>query len=279
VSLPNGKSKTLIDFEVLKDFGFTKNEIHAFITILTLGLCEVREICSKTNIPTSKIYNILDKLEKYGLIEIQKTRPKKCKAVNINLLIERLKDSKLKEYEEFKNKLPIFKEFLEKRVVKFEDTSTFWHVAIDEDQIIKKHISRFKYVDFVGEICVDYDVMDLIVRKYKMGNTITINFKNKKIITKLLIAYQTDKQKEDIIKWLDFRPRKADSKNKIRLIHKFIQKPFGLIDIDKVIMLIRHPVNENKFISSIYMINKKLHGELVESFKDLWEKAEDIGRD
>ncbi|MHA1767997.1 MAG: TrmB family transcriptional regulator [Promethearchaeota archaeon] len=272
------KSKVdpLIDFEILKNFGFSKNEIHAFLCILRLGTCEVREICQQTFIPTSKIYNILNKLENFGLIEIEKIRPKKCKAININLIIERLRDLKFKEYENFKNKLPEFQEFLEKRIVKFDDSSTFWHVAINENQIIKKHISRFKFVNFVGEICIDYDVIEMLNKRYKIASDIITNFKNKRIITKLLIGYQGEKEKKAILEWLKYLPPKKNEKNEFRLINQFIQKPFGLIDLDKTILFIRHPVRTNQFISSIYMIDKSLHDELANLFLVLWKQGEII---
>lgn len=264
------------EYKVLKELGFTKNEIRAYLTILTLGASEAREICNRTGIPTSKIYAILDKLERFGLIEILQERPKKCRPVNVNTAVERMKELKRKEYEQFKEQLPDFKKFLDDRIVKFEDSSIFWNVAVNEEEIVEKHISRFQFVDFNSSICITQEVLQVLRKGTNMARDISMMFKNKKIDTKLLMAYQNPEQKKEILKWVDFRPRKLDAKNDIRLIDEFIQMPFGLFDFDKVLLLIRHPVNKTRFLSSIFMINRSLFEDLSPVFDDLWNRAEII---
>ncbi len=104
------------EFDILKDYGLSKNEIYTYMTVLSMDSCEAKEICLRTHIPSSKIYNILERLERFGLIEIQQSRPKKYKYVALDHALENLKELKRKEYESFREKLPKLKSYLQKKV-------------------------------------------------------------------------------------------------------------------------------------------------------------------
>lgn len=93
--------------EILDKIGLTKYESEAFNFIILHGPVEAGEISRSGNIPYGKIYETLNKLEKYGFIEIQNSRPKKYFSRNINVAIE--------EY------LAKKKEFLEKEMHNFEE--------------------------------------------------------------------------------------------------------------------------------------------------------------
>ena len=74
--------------ESLDKLGLTKYESNAYYYIIKNGPVEAGEITSETNIPNGKIYETLNKLESYGFIEIQHSRPKKYQSRNINIAIE-----------------------------------------------------------------------------------------------------------------------------------------------------------------------------------------------
>ena len=120
------------EYEILREFGLSKNEIYTYLTVLSMDLCEAKEICTITHIPSSKIYNILDRLEALGLIEIQQSRPKKYKSISLELALESLRQIKRREYQEFKTKLPQLKTFLQRRIKTYETDSVFWNLTISE---------------------------------------------------------------------------------------------------------------------------------------------------
>ncbi|NVM53809.1 MAG: hypothetical protein HWN66_08920 [Candidatus Helarchaeota archaeon] len=264
------------EYEILRQFGLSKNEIYTYLTVLAMELCEAKEICSRTTIPSSKIYNILDRLGILGLIEIQQSRPKKYKAVTLELALESLRQLKRKEYQDFKDKLPRLKNFLQRRFKTYETDSVFWNVTISETEIFNKHISRFRFVEFISMICIDYNMLEKMTQNSKMAQEISLNFKKKRITTKLIIGYETDKQKAKILNWIQQRPRKIDTKNQIRILKDKISVPFGLFDLNKVILLMRHPIKPNEFLLSIYMVNKSLYEDLIPYFENIWNRAEII---
>ena len=109
-----------------------------------------------------------------------------------------------------------------------------------------------------------------------MAQEISLNFKKKKITTKLILGYDLPKQKAGILKWINQRPRKLDSKNQVRLIQEKITVPFCLFDLNKVILLMRHPIKPNEFLLSIYMINKSLYEDLIPYFDNIWQRGEPV---
>ncbi len=80
--------------ETLDKLGLTKYESLAYSYILQNGSVEAGEITKDTNIPNGKIYETLNRLERYGFIEIQESRPKKYHSKNINIAIEEYLDQK-----------------------------------------------------------------------------------------------------------------------------------------------------------------------------------------
>lgn len=270
------EEEVLTESKILEDFGLSKNEIRTYLTILSIDLCEAKDICEKTHIPSSKIYNILENLARYGLIEIQESRPKKYKPVGLDLALENLRKLKRKEYETFKAKIPKLETFLQRRLTNYDTDSLFWNVTVNESEIFNKHVSRFRFVEFVSMICIDFNMLDKMTGNSKMAQEISLNFKKKKIDTKLIIGYDTDKQKVKILQWIHRRPRKLDAKNQIRLLKEKVSVPFGLFDLNKVILLMRHPIKPNEFLLSIYMVNKSLYEDLIPYFDDIWNRAEAV---
>ncbi len=267
------EDKHLSEFEILKMYGLSKNEIHTYLSVISLGLCEARQICGKTRIPSSKIYNILEKLEEFGLIEIQETRPKKYQPVPLTIALDNLTKLKEKEFRWFKSKIPILRNFLKSQMTDYEVNSVFWNITIGEDEIFSRHISRFQFVEILGMICIDFSMLENMTKNSKMAEEISLDFKQKRIKTSLIICYETLTQKEKILAWINQRPRKLDANNQIRLLNEKIPVPFGLFDLNKVILLMRHPVKD-EFLCSIYMVNKQLYDDMIPYFNELWERSD-----
>ena len=67
-----------IDHEVyaaLKEFGLTDYETKAFVALTINGISSAKEISDKTNIPYSRIYDILLNLESQGWVKVHQGRP------------------------------------------------------------------------------------------------------------------------------------------------------------------------------------------------------------
>ena len=66
----------LRDFDLLDEIGLTSYEKSALLTLMRLGVADAASLCREGAIPTSKIYQAMEKLGRMGLAAIQRTRPK-----------------------------------------------------------------------------------------------------------------------------------------------------------------------------------------------------------
>jgi sugar-specific transcriptional regulator TrmB len=92
-------------FEILKKLGLNGNEIKAYLALLELGQTTTGPLVKKTNIPSSKIYSLLDGLVAKGLVTyIAHGGIKKFRASRPTVL-RHLLDLKEKELEGLKGEL------------------------------------------------------------------------------------------------------------------------------------------------------------------------------
>lgn len=75
--------KTNISQEVyaaLKEYGLTDYETRAFVALITNGISSAKELSDRTNIPYSRIYDVLVNLETQQWVKVISGRPMKYKA-------------------------------------------------------------------------------------------------------------------------------------------------------------------------------------------------------
>ncbi|MEE9525639.1 MAG: helix-turn-helix domain-containing protein [Candidatus Woesearchaeota archaeon] len=96
--------------EVLQRIGLTKNEIVVYTTLLDLGESKTGEILKKSGLNSGKIYEILDSLQKKGLVSyILKNKIKFFSPANPNRVLDYLDDKKKEinnQEESYKKILP-----------------------------------------------------------------------------------------------------------------------------------------------------------------------------
>lgn len=99
--------------EELRLLGLNEIDIKIYLTLLKLGEASASEIAQKAEIPRASVYDILERLEKEGLVSyIVKDFKKYFNATNPKIIIETLEYKKKKikdilpELEELKKKVP-----------------------------------------------------------------------------------------------------------------------------------------------------------------------------
>ena len=77
--------------DLLKNANLSNYQTNAYTTLLLSNHLTARELSDKSNIPSGRIYEVLEHLNKHGLIEIQEdSRPKVYRAKSFNLAIQNL---------------------------------------------------------------------------------------------------------------------------------------------------------------------------------------------
>src|ERR1700737_3843517 len=78
------------DLELLEEIGLTLYERKALATLMVQGIAEAEALCREGEVPSSKIYQAMEKLAGLGLAEIQPTRPKLYSALPGDEVVNRL---------------------------------------------------------------------------------------------------------------------------------------------------------------------------------------------
>jgi len=123
--------------QLLINLGLTKYETDAYMYILEHEIVEASEISKEAEIPYGKIYETLNKLEKYGFLEVQESRPKKYKTRFINIAVDDfLKQKRDTLNEEFNTFEKVGKQLLDavERLDKVEEKErVFWRTAVGDE--------------------------------------------------------------------------------------------------------------------------------------------------
>ena len=79
--------------ERLVELGLTQNEAKAYAALIELGAAPPLDVAALSGIPVSKVYYVLSKLERRGIVEAQQGKPKLYRAVEphraLNMLAEK----------------------------------------------------------------------------------------------------------------------------------------------------------------------------------------------
>ncbi|MBP2029247.1 sugar-specific transcriptional regulator TrmB [Methanohalophilus levihalophilus] len=154
-----------MDEKLLADIGLSKYERSVYLTLLKERDLEASKLSQLSRVPIGKIYEILRDLNKYGLVEIKPSRPRKYRIVDPKIAFELM--YKRRE-EEAINELKLLREsFAEiKRQLSNGDSpknveTIIWPDKFHDDEL-KEMLNSF-FEDIKHEICVVTPV------KYKPG--------------------------------------------------------------------------------------------------------------
>lgn len=115
-----------MDEKLLEEIGMTKGEIKVYLTLLKIGETTTGKIIEEAQISSGKIYEILDKLSKKGLVSyIIKEKTKYFQASNPNRILDFLKEKEKelsKKEEQLKKELPELLDLQETNKKKYEST-------------------------------------------------------------------------------------------------------------------------------------------------------------
>lgn len=77
-------------FEALRTLGLTEYEARAYVSLVEKGVQTAGDVSEYAEIPHSKTYEILSRIEKRGLIQVQNGRPRVYNALPSKMMLEKL---------------------------------------------------------------------------------------------------------------------------------------------------------------------------------------------
>ncbi len=78
------------ELDLLEEIGLTGYERKALATLMGQGVADAETLCREGDVPSSKIYQAMEKLGSLGLVELQPTRPKLYSALPGDEVVDRL---------------------------------------------------------------------------------------------------------------------------------------------------------------------------------------------
>ncbi len=154
-----------MDEKLLANIGLNKYERSVYWTLLKKGDLEASKLSQLSRVPIGRIYEILRDLNKYGLVEIKPSRPRKYRTVDPKIAFDLM--YKRRE-EEALNELKLLREALDEIERQLSDDDSpknvetiFWPEELHDNEL-RETVNSF-FEDIEHEICV------VTPLKYKPG--------------------------------------------------------------------------------------------------------------
>lgn len=133
----------------LHEMGLTEYETGAYLALLQQGEATAKEISEVSNIPQSRVYEVLEKLENKGFVTIQMGRPKKYGAIEPNLAVEQYSNFKRNELNQTISKI----ESIGDKFVEELNSNKFQYKHHDEFDIFWSYEGKNYLLEQTGQLC------------------------------------------------------------------------------------------------------------------------------
>lgn len=288
--MPNEIAQELKDF--LRSANLSNYEINTYITLLGSNDLTARELSNKSNVPTGRIYEILEVLKDKGMIEIQDSRPKLYRAIyfseashNIISHIKNKQQRKIsflinraKQMESKMNDLNIS--------IKQESSKIFWSTAYGWRSIFELYLKRFNTLK-----------ENLLMTGFLNENTIKVlpqakafykgifNALNRGIQIKYLWSFEFDKRvlsdDQKIRNEMLFDKLTKKLKDlfnlsskiggfELRFIQKRIPTYYDIFDTNRVLIKLQNPLKPWQIFACINVLDPVLANDLTEKYENMW---------
>lgn len=258
----------------IQSLGLTEYESKAYLSLLSLGACNAKQLCKDSKVPSSKIYAIMEKFELLGLVEVQQSKPIRFKAIEPSIGVNRLLKNKEKEILSIKDTLPLLESELDSifsNNKSIPHDSPFFNLQFGMKDHIQKHLghlgsARRHIQSYFENTCLKgARIYGHEVKRDIIGNIIRNN-----VSSKVLFGTSDKKLVGDFLKGL------PDSSNIEVKITDQIHAPFHVIDANSVIVVVDNPLFREGRIASIHIIDRSLAKELSTGYKAMWDTAKGL---
>lgn len=285
------KARAVDERGLLEALGLTKYETNAYLSLLTMGVSDARDLSRASGVPTSKIYETMVRLEALGLVEVQASRPRKFMAREVGEALDELKNAKRREFEGLLKSLPSLETRLKIRARTSPKDSTFWSVTTSWHDFANKHLAKAAeakeevliYVDLSG--CFG-DLLQAMkdgtepktfdetnVRILEAMRNIRKHLRNDRVSFRILVG-AGDADKEAARAWI-MTTGTPKFYQKFRIAEPGRQQ-FLVLDRDSVVLLLMNPARVGTPLGSTYAQDPPLAREIMGAFNEMWDRGEPV---
>jgi sugar-specific transcriptional regulator TrmB len=271
VEIPNRQELT----GALQSLGLTEYETRTYLSLLALGIADARTLCENANVPSSKIYSIMNKFQLLGLTQTQQSKPAKFNALDPSIGLMKLLEHREKEIHSLKDTVPLLESELREIYSTSERQSgssrTFFNLEFGMKNHFQKHLAhlanaRSEILSYLVGACLSgAKIYGQAVKQDIMAHIIA-----NKIRTRIILGVQNRKHADDFLRGL------PESKHIQIRITEQMHAPFHVIDGKMIITVIDNPLIKDGRIASLYSIDNSLAKELRDGYGALWNSARPV---
>ncbi|MGE3840779.1 MAG: TrmB family transcriptional regulator [Vicinamibacterales bacterium] len=265
----------LPDLEALEALGLTLYERRALAALMLCGVADAATLCREGGVPSSKIYQAMEKLAGLGLAQSQPTRPKMFAALPPEAVVARAVDIARERAERFATDSGALREALTGLRARVRGRQPFLDLALGMDGHVRRHLvpltaARKRIVSYMeaGDLTAINAAIDA---GFPILRRIARNAAEHGVEHRVVFGFSYRSAKELV----DFlRTHRADLKQVTGVRYSGeLGHPFHVVDDDTVVLPLDHPfVREGRF-ASLLIRDRELAESLVEGFQELWRKA------
>jgi len=257
----------------LKALGLTQYEVKTLITLVALSSATAEEIHQQTDIPTPRIYDTIDSLEKKGLVRTISGRPMRFEAFNLKKGLDNLFRFTEEEYHDKLDKMAIVSREI---ITLMNDPEYQSRLIIKPDELLEAYSSleemQLKTKDIIGKATKEVSIFTNVFYWYDQVKQELKEAKDRGVDIKVLMSTEDDKSKKVAENLL-----KLGAKVK-SLAEGNVLARGTLVDQEQVVFVIWvSPVPNEKYV---YRPHFSSNSGIIEifsnNFKHLWEKGENF---
>ena len=279
--------------EFLKTANLNSYEINAFTALFTSSeLLTARQISSKSSVPSGRIYEVLEDLNKKGMIEIIESRPKKFRPLPLNRAFYNLISFQTEENSRRIAYLFDQAKIIEQTIyesntlMKTEPTKIFWSTAFGYQSIVSLYL---KYCNETQEeLLLNYFINKTTLKVLNYAHALYEPIKNAldrgvKALFLWSFPYDerplSDEQKANNLRLIQkvvkkheelfgISPRKHDLE--MKFIHRRIPTYYDIFDKKRIIFKLLNPIKPFQVFSCMNVLDPNLAKELRKKFYNIW---------
>ncbi|MEZ5291978.1 MAG: helix-turn-helix domain-containing protein [Vicinamibacterales bacterium] len=263
------------DLDALEPIGLTLYERRALSALLICGVADAATLCREGQVPSSKIYQAMEKLTRLGLAQSQPTRPKMFAALPTDVLVARAVEIARERADRFAADVADLRDTLAGLRSRVRGRQPFLDLALGMDAHVRRHLvplaaARRRIVSYLE--AGDVTAIDAaIAGGFPILRRIARNAAEHGVEHRVIFGFSA-RSAGALVAFL--RTHRADLKQVTGVRYSGeLGHPFHVVDDDTVVLPLDHPfVREGRF-ASLLIRDRELADSLVEGFEELWRKA------
>jgi len=263
------------DFDMLTEIGLSTYERKALAALMVQGVADAETLCREGDVPSSKIYQAMEKLGQMGLVEIQPTRPKLYAALPGDDVASRVIDISRQNAEQFANRAQALKAKFAALPERVRGRRPFVDLTLGVENHVKRHVMHlatahrriWSYLEHGDLTAIEQVTGSGFPILRRIARNTTARELDQRVV--FGFGYQTAPQLVTFLR-----------KHRVHLEHVTgvrysgeLGHPFHVVDDAIVILCLDHPfIPEGRF-ASVLVRDKELADRLADGFQKLWTKA------